>query len=108
MGEEAYHANLSHFAGFQNFHTGNAVRGDAAMQPDNHFATALARGLHHRLAFVYRMADGLFHIDVGVGFHGVDRWQSVPVIGRGDDGDIGTFLLPQFPIIAILDRKSVV
>ena len=74
------------------------------MQPDNHFAPAFARGLHHRLAFVNCMADGLLHIDMGAGFHGVDRWQGVPVIGGGDNGDIGTFLLQQFPIISILAR----
>ena len=61
-----------------------------------------AGGIDHRPAFADRVADRLLDVDVGAGLHGGDRVQRVPVVGRGDDADLGLFPVEQFAIVAVV------
>ena len=47
------------------------------------------------------MGDGLFHVDVGTGFDGVDGGEGVPVVGGGDDANVGAFLREHLAVVAI-------
>ena len=69
------------------------------MRADLHDAAGGARGVHHRAALEDGVADRLFHIDVGASLDGRDEGQGVPVVGRGDDGDLRFRALKQLTVV---------
>ena len=71
------------------------MRRDAAVRADLDHAAGRPGRLDHRPAFADRVADRLLDVDVGPGLHRGDRLQRVPVVGRGDDDDLGLLLVEQ-------------
>ena len=86
----------------EELHRRDVVRRDAAVRADLHDAVGRPGRLDHRAAFVDRVADRLLDVDVGAGFDGGDHDQRVPVVGRGDDDDLGLFALEQLAVVLVL------
>src|SRR5690606_22317232 len=61
----------------------------AALGVDLHDAVIFAGGGDHGRAFDDVDAERFFQVEIGAGFHGGDGGQRVPVIGGGDDDDVG-------------------
>src|SRR6266567_1242059 len=101
MNESADHADFSRLAGFQKLHAGDIVRRNAPMQAHLDGAVGFTSGLDHRFALENRVADGLFDIDVSARVDGSDRYQRVPMVGRGDNGDLGPLALQELAEIFI-------
>lgn len=101
VGEDFDLTDFADLAGFEEFHACEAVGGDAAMEPDLDLASGFAGGADHGAAFVDGVGDGFFDVDVGAGFDGIDGGEGVPVVRRGDDGDVGAFLLEEFAVVLV-------
>ncbi len=101
VSEEADHADLADFTGLEELHAGDGMGADAAVEADLDKAAGFAGGAEHGFAFVDGVGDGFFNVDVGAGADGVDGGEGVPVVGSGDDGDVGTLFLEEFAVVAV-------
>ena len=72
------------------------------MGPDLDDPVRGACGVNHRPALHYRMADGLFNVNVGAGFNCGNGNQRMPVVRRGDNGNFRLFLVKQLTVVLVL------
>ena len=84
--------NLAKFAGANQFGGPGQAGTAAALRPQLDHAGILASSLDHASALVEIMGGRFFHVHVLAGLTGPNRGQRVPVIGRGYDHGINTFV----------------
>ena len=72
------------------------------MRADLYDPASGAGSVDHCAAFHYGMADWFFHIDVRAGLDGCDGGQGMPVVGRGDDGDVRFLAFQEFSKVLVL------
>jgi hypothetical protein len=104
MDERPDHADLARLAFLEELHARDIVRRNPPVRADLDDPVGCARGLDHRPPLVDRVADGLLDVDVRTRFDRRDRDQGVPVVGRGDDDDLGPLALQQLAIILVPPR----
>src|SRR6266545_590152 len=101
MDEGADHADLAGLAGTDELATRNIVRRNAAVRADLHHAVVLARGIHHRAAFLDRVADRFLHVNVRAVFHRFDHDEGMPMVRRGHDANLRFLFVEQFAKILV-------
>ena len=74
------------------------------LEPCRDDALVLSRGLGHLSAFIDRMRDGLFDVDMLAGLAGPDGQQRVPVVGRGRDDCIDVLAVEHGPQVGCRER----
>ena len=73
----------------------------ASLGADLDFASVFACRVHHCLAFPHRHGRWLFDIDVFAGLAGMNRLNSMPVVGGGDDHGVDVLALQQSPVVRV-------
>ena len=71
----------------------------AALGAVLHDPLVLAGGLDHLAALEDVVRGGLFHVDVLAGLAGPDRFQGVPVVGRGQRHGVDRLVIEQLAVI---------